>query len=406
MKQQLHYFISGCVVTTCILLGANKSAAQSGYDIYVFDVKSGTSKQVSKISNAGEYNVTWSNNGKKIAHDVVGDIAAPYSQSIFITDVQTGESKPLTGAEGGNDAAWSPDGATIAFDNWNYYPQSIFSVPAAGGPRTLLQSNAHHPNWNPKSDRIAFDNNYGYIGTRDINTGNETFVTGYGDRPAWSPNGQYIAFDGWWWIGGGVWVVKVDSLGNPQGWPVQLTTSGYGPTWKNNSKEIVFIDWPNGDPDLYSVPVTGGAATRVCGRVGGFDKGDYDPAYSNNGQFIAWSSYTDSSVALLTKTSKEHNVSGLTDKKSFTLLQNFPNPFRDETKISFSIAEPTHVMLNIYNMAGQKIQTLVNADYTAGNYTISWNGKDKNGSILPDGVYIYQLQTRNFWKAKSMSLQR
>ncbi len=399
MKQQLHYFLSWCITTACILLHANQSTAQSNYDIYVFDVKAGTTKRLTSISNVSEWNASWSNNGKKIAHDYTAPDAP---QSIYITDVQTGVSTPLVGAETGNDAAWSPDGARIAFDNW----QNIFTVPAKGGTRTLLQYNAHHASWNPQSNKIAFDNNYGYIGTKDINTGNETFVTWYGDRPAWSPNGQYIAFDGWWWIGGGVWVVKVDTLGNPQEWPVQLTTSGYGPTWKNNNKEIVFIDWPNGDPDLYSVPVTGGAATKVCGRVGGFDKGDYDPTYSNDGQFISWSSYTDNPTVSVTNASKNNSVNELTGKNNFTLLQNYPNPFRDETKISFSIAEPTHVMLNIYNMAGQKIQTLVNADYTAGNYIISWNGKNKNGSILPDGVYIYQLQTKNAWKAKSMSLQR
>ena len=415
--KQLYDILTRCVLLIAPLLFLTNEISAQSFDIYVFDVKAGTSKRVTHIVNAGEYNVTWSPNGKKIAHDVVGAPAAPYGQSIFITDIKSGISKPLIGAEGGNDAAWSPGGeeeddndkdddniakGTIAFDDF----QSIYTIPARGGTRSLLRSYCHHASWNPKGNKIAFDDNNGYISTKDLRTGNETFVTWYGDRPAWSPNGQYIAFDAWWWIGGGVWVVKVDTLGNPQGWPVQLTTSGYGPTWKNNSKEIVFVDWPNGDPDLYSVPVTGGAATRVCGRVGGFDKGDYDPAYSNNGKFIAWSSYTDSSVAPLTKTSKENNISALTDKNSFTLLQNYPNPFRDETKISFGVAEQTHVVLNIYNMAGQKVQMLVNADYSAGSYTVSWNGKDKNGLIVPDGVYIYQLQTKNAWKAKSMSLQR
>ncbi len=399
MKQHLHYFISWCLTTACILSNINKSSAQSNYDIYVFDQKSGASKRVTSISNVSEWNASWSNNGKKIAHDYTAPDAP---QSIYITDVQTGVSTPLTGAETGNDAAWSPDGTRIAFDNW----QSIFAVPANGGTRTLLRNNSHHASWNPKSNKIAFDDNNGYIGAKDMNTGLETFITYYGDRPSWSPNGQYIAFDGWWWIGGGVWVIKIDSTGNPGGSPVQLTTSGYGPTWKNNSQEIVFVDWPNGDPDLYSVAVTGGAATKVCGRVGGFDKGDFDPAYSNDGQFIAWSSYTDNPVARLTNTSKENNVIKSADKNNFTLLQNYPNPFRDETKISFQVAEPTHIVLNIYNMAGQKIQTLVNADYSAGNYIVLWNGKDKNGSIVPGGVYIYQLQTKNDWKAKSMSLQR
>jgi Tol biopolymer transport system component len=416
MKQN-RYTLNRCVLLIApILLLGNVISAQS-YDIYVFDVKAHTTKRVTNIANAGEYNATWSPDGKKIAHDVVGGPAAPYGQSIFITDIKSGISRPLIGAEGGNDAAWSPGEeeeddnekeddniakGTIAFDNF----QSIYTIPAKGGTRSLLTSNSHHASWNPTGNKIAFDDNNGYVATKDLRTGNETFVTGYGDRPAWSPNGQYIAFDGWWWIGGGVWIIKVDTLGNPQGWPIQLTTSGYGPTWKNNSREIVFIDWPNGDPDLYSVPVTGGAATKVCGRVGGFDKGDYDPAYSVNGKFIAWSSFTDGSVAPLTKTFRENRVSELTDKNSFTLLQNYPNPFRDETKISFQVAEPTHVVLTIYTIAGQKIQTLANADYSAGSYIVSWNGKDKNGFIVPNGVYIYQLQTKNASRAKSMSLQR
>src|SRR5437762_11818657 len=121
MKQQLHYFMSWCITTVCVLLNANQSTAQSNYDIYVFDVKAGTTKRLAGTSNVSEWNASWSNNGKKIAHD----FAAPgTAQSIYITDVQTGVSTPLAGAETGNDAAWSPDGARIAFDNW----QSIFTV--------------------------------------------------------------------------------------------------------------------------------------------------------------------------------------------------------------------------------------------------------------------------------------
>ncbi|MEX6690852.1 FlgD immunoglobulin-like domain containing protein [Danxiaibacter flavus] len=398
MKQSLPGI---CMTAIFLLIAVNRIKAQSNYDIYVFNVKTGTTKQLTKIPGAGEYNVTWSNNGKKIAHDVVGPIASPYVQSIFVTDVETGVSVPLAGAEGGNDAAWSPDGKVIAFDDYSEYPRNIYSVPASGGSRTLLRYNSHHASWNPQGTKIAFDDNYGYIGSKDVNTGQETFVTYYGDRPAWSPNGQYIAFDGWGWAGGGVWIVKIDTAGNPVAAPIQLTTSGYGPTWKNNSKELVFIDWPDGDPNLYSIPVTGGVAKKIAGRIGGFDKGDYDPTYSNDGQYIAWSSYTDP-ASLLNESSREAATTKLSLQSKSLLVQNYPNPFADETTISFTVAQPSHVTINIYSLTGQKINTLTDAEYKAGSYQLQWDGRTKQGQNLASGIYLCQLKTPDGMVVKKM----
>ena len=347
--RQLHFFI----ITTCILLYASKSEAQSSYDIYTFDVGTNTTKRITSIPYVGEWNACWSNNGKKIAHDY----SLATGQSIYITDIQSGLSTPLAGAETGNDPAWSPNGDKIAFDDWqDYYQigwwtQNIYLVPANGGARSFFRFGAHHASWNPKGNKIAFDDTYGYIATKDINTGMETFVTYYGDRPSWSPNGQYIAFDGWSWAGGGIWVVKVDTLGNPEEWPVQLTTSGYGPTWKNNSQEIVFIDWPNGDPDLYSIPVTGGISTRICGRTGGFDKGDYDPAYSNNGQYIAWSSYTDEVSPEVTKKSSET----INEENPIVFsAMLYPNPARGAATLQIK-GVVKDIVVTISNINGQTL---------------------------------------------------
>ena len=226
MKKK-NYFLSLSMIILITLFCSAKIKAQFQYDLYVFDVKTGTTKRVTSVPNVGEYNASWSNNGKKIAHD----IAASGLQSIYITDVQTGVTTPLAGAESGNDAAWSPNGEKIAFDDWeDYYhigwwTQNIYMVQANGGTRSFVRFNAHHASWNPKGNKIAFDDNYGYIGAKDINTGVETYITSYGDRPSWSPNGQYIAFDGWWWLGGGVWVIQVDTSGYPIGYPKQITTS-------------------------------------------------------------------------------------------------------------------------------------------------------------------------------------
>lgn len=402
MKHSLHSIYTMIIF---LLVAVIKISAQSGFDIYVLDVKTGISKQVTKIPDAGEYNVTWSNNGKMIAHDVVGAIASPYIQSIFVTNVETGVSTPLKGAEGGNDAAWSPNGKTIAFDDWNIYPQSIYTVPASGGYRTLLRYNSHHASWNPQGTKIAFDDNYGYIGSKDVNTGQETFVTYYGDRPAWSPNGQYIAFDGWGWIGGGIWIVKIDTAGYAVAAPIQLTTSGYGPTWKNNSKELVFVDWPDGDPNLYSIPVTGGVAKKIGGRVGGFDKGDYDPTYSNNGQYVAWSSYTDA-ASLLSAASGANATTKLSLQNKSLLLQNYPNPFKDKTTIGFTVSQPSHVTISIFSLSGQKINTLADGDYKAGSYQLQWDGRSKEGQSIAGGIYVCQLKTADGVEVKKMMLIR
>src|SRR5258708_581165 len=94
------YFLNYPAIILITLFCSTKIAAQSQYDIYVFDKKSGITRQVSSIPNASEFNASWSNSGKKIVHDVVGGPSSPYDQSIFITDVQSGVSTPLIGAEG------------------------------------------------------------------------------------------------------------------------------------------------------------------------------------------------------------------------------------------------------------------------------------------------------------------
>ena len=75
----------------------------------------------------------------------------------------------------------------------------------------------------------------------------------------------------------------------------------------------------------------------------------------------------------------------------FELLPNFPNPFNPETKITFGLPTDDHVVLNIYSLTGQKINTLVDSDLEKGFHTVVWNGRDGNGAQVASGVYIYEL---------------
>jgi len=76
---------------------------------------------------------------------------------------------------------------------------------------------------------------------------------------------------------------------------------------------------------------------------------------------------------------------------SFGLMQNTPNPFNPVTTISYQISESSEVILEIYDLRGHKLRTLIHGTQSAGAYVCSWNGTDENNRKLPTGVYIYRL---------------
>lgn len=75
----------------------------------------------------------------------------------------------------------------------------------------------------------------------------------------------------------------------------------------------------------------------------------------------------------------------------FRLMQNFPNPFNQETMIQYQIDSDGLVTLDIYNISGQLIQKIVSRHQTAGIYQVIWNGIDAQGKILPGGLYVCRL---------------
>ncbi len=77
---------------------------------------------------------------------------------------------------------------------------------------------------------------------------------------------------------------------------------------------------------------------------------------------------------------------------AFKLFQNFPNPFNPSTDISFSTAKAGEIELDIYNILGQKVRNLLTGYKPAGNYTLTWNGRNDSGILLSSGRYIYSLK--------------
>jgi len=78
-----------------------------------------------------------------------------------------------------------------------------------------------------------------------------------------------------------------------------------------------------------------------------------------------------------------------------TLTQNYPNPFNPHTLIAFELAGAGPVTIEIYNIKGQKVKTLVNTDMVCGKHQVEWNGTDKYGRYVASGIYHYRLITKD-----------
>lgn len=90
----------------------------------------------------------------------------------------------------------------------------------------------------------------------------------------------------------------------------------------------------------------------------------------------------------------------------YGLSQNYPNPFNPTTSIEFALPEASEVSLEIYNLLGQKVRTLVNGYVPAGYINTSWDGLDQNGKEISSGTYIYRLQTAEQTLSKKMVLMK
>ena len=86
----------------------------------------------------------------------------------------------------------------------------------------------------------------------------------------------------------------------------------------------------------------------------------------------------------------------------FSISQNYPNPFNSTTIIEYDLPIPTHVSIEVYNILGQMVQTLVNDHKPAGFHRAEWDGKTVNGRIATSGVYLYRIQATGFVKTKKM----
>jgi hypothetical protein len=83
----------------------------------------------------------------------------------------------------------------------------------------------------------------------------------------------------------------------------------------------------------------------------------------------------------------------------FELSQNFPNPFNPQTVISYSLDRTADVRLEVFDLLGRKVQTLVNKEMDAGNHDVVWKGSEQGA-----GIYFYRLSTDGQSETRKMVL--
>lgn len=89
---------------------------------------------------------------------------------------------------------------------------------------------------------------------------------------------------------------------------------------------------------------------------------------------------------------------------STQLNSNFPNPFNPVTTISYSIQESGNILLQVFNLKGQIVKTLVNEMRSTGTYSVIWDGTDRFDKPVSSGIYLYKMKTDNYLSSKKMIL--
>ncbi len=197
-----------------------------------------------------------------------------------------------------------------------------------------------------------------------------------------------------------------DALGNPVGW---VKHAGTG---KRNLM-IVAAEHPNEGLTVFAGPVNSYYEYITNGFYRISDS-EWREEYLDKAQRPEWTNIYLADVEgekmqpgtqLITSLEKYENENNIIQSNIYA--QNFPNPFNISTIIYFTIPYSmtgSCVKLNIYNISGELVKTLVDEELQAGNYSTEWDGTNQSGRIVASGIYLYEVRAGNLNKFGKMNL--
>jgi hypothetical protein len=132
-------------------------------------------------------------------------------------------------------------------------------------------------------------------------------------------------------------------------------------------------------------------------------------SYASLGNVMITNSTADSlGVALnnLDWSNKSVYIADNNESKSFTLGQNFPNPFNPSTKIAYRLNKAAQVRLSVYDITGREVNRMIDQYQTIGEYNIAWNSNDQSGQKMASGMYFARLNVDNESVTRKMVLTK
>jgi len=92
--------------------------------------------------------------------------------------------------------------------------------------------------------------------------------------------------------------------------------------------------------------------------------------------------------------------------ETYSLSVNYPNPFNPTTTVQYAVPEVSHVTIEVYNMLGQKVRTVLDEVKTAGYHTVQWDGRNESGETVSSGTYLYKMRSGEFVETQKMVLTK
>ncbi len=112
-----------------------------------------------------------------------------------------------------------------------------------------------------------------------------------------------------------------------------------------------------------------------------------------------WTEWSDFSIFMLSDMTDIETDENKTIPENFNLVQNYPNPFNPSTQIEFSLPRAEFVTIDIFNILGEKVETLVSQSMSAGSYSVTWDA-----SNVSSGIYFYKINAGEFSETMKMTL--